>query len=110
MEKKKGSYISAKESRRISRENRKITAAIEKQRNRKHVDPSEYLCEMKDPSNVVASEVALACAAVSTGTHVAGIETGLEMAPQAITNTKTERSGRVTGKEAGTSTKQRKRL
>ena len=53
MEKKKGSYISAKESRRISRENRRITAAIEKQRNRKHVDPSEYLCEMKDPANVV---------------------------------------------------------
>ena len=53
MEKKKSSYISAKESRRISRENRRITAAIEKQRNRKHVDPSEYLCEMKDPANVV---------------------------------------------------------
>ena len=53
MEKKKSSYISAKESRRISRENRRITAAIEKQRNRKHVDPSEYLCERKDPANVV---------------------------------------------------------
>ncbi len=52
MEKKK-SYISAKESRRISRENRRITAAIEKKRNRKHVDPSEYLTEMKDPANVV---------------------------------------------------------
>ena len=51
--KQKANYISRKESARISRENRKITKAIEKRRNRKHVDPSEYLTEMRDPNNVV---------------------------------------------------------
>ena len=51
--KQKVNYISRKESARISRENRKITSAIEKQRNRKHVDPSEYLTQMRDPANVV---------------------------------------------------------
>ena len=51
--KQKANYISRKESARISRENRKITKAIEKVRNRRHVDPSEYLTEMRDPNNVV---------------------------------------------------------
>ena len=51
--KQKANYISRRESARITRENRKITSAIEKQRNRKHVDPSEYLTEMRDPNNVV---------------------------------------------------------
>jgi len=46
-------YISAKESRRISRENRKITNAIEKQRNRKNVPREEYITQMRDPNNVV---------------------------------------------------------
>jgi len=46
-------YISAKESARISRENRRITDAIEKQRNRKNVPESEYLTTMKNPENVV---------------------------------------------------------
>jgi peptide/nickel transport system ATP-binding protein len=50
---KKANYISARESHRISRENRRITNAIEKQRNRKNVPPSEYLTEMRDPKNVV---------------------------------------------------------
>ncbi len=45
-------YISARESHRISRENRRITDAIEKQRNRKHVSPEEYLTVMRDPNNV----------------------------------------------------------
>ena len=45
-------YISAKESRRISRENRKVTNAIEKQRNRKNVPEEEYLTKMRDPNNV----------------------------------------------------------
>lgn len=54
MAKRKGvNYISRRESARISRENRKITNAIERKRNRKHVDPSEYMTQMKDPSNVV---------------------------------------------------------
>ncbi len=46
-------YISARESRAISRENRRVTDAIEKQRNRKNVAPSEYLTTMRDPKNVV---------------------------------------------------------
>ncbi len=54
MAKRKGvNYISRRESARISRENRKITNAIERERNRKHVDPSEYMTKMKDPNNVV---------------------------------------------------------
>ena len=45
-------YISASESRRISRDNRRITDRIEKQRNRKHVPPEEYMTTMRDPNNV----------------------------------------------------------
>jgi len=50
---KDSNYISRKEAARISRENRRITNAIEKQRNRKKVDPSEYTTKMKDEQNVV---------------------------------------------------------
>ncbi|MGI6250117.1 MAG: ABC transporter ATP-binding protein [Anaerolineaceae bacterium] len=46
-------HISARESARISRENRRITDAIEKQRNRKNVPESEYTTTMRDPANVV---------------------------------------------------------
>ena len=52
-EKKNVNYISAKESRRISRENRKITAEIEKKRNRKNIPREEYITKMKNPKNVV---------------------------------------------------------
>ena len=53
LNKKNDNYISAKESRRISKENRKITAAIEKKRNRKFIPESEYITEMKNPENCV---------------------------------------------------------
>ena len=46
-------YLSAKESRRISKENRKITNALEKKRKRKNVPESEYLTEMHDPNTAV---------------------------------------------------------
>ena len=46
-------YLSAKESRRISKENRKITNALEKKRKRKNVPESEYLTEMHDLNNAV---------------------------------------------------------
>ena len=46
-------YISASDSARIARENRKITSAMERKRNRKNVPESEYLTEMRDPNNVV---------------------------------------------------------
>ena len=45
-------YISAGESRSISRENRRITDRIEKQRNRKNVPPEEYITTMRDSNNV----------------------------------------------------------
>lgn len=50
---KDANYISAKESRRISRENRKITNAIEKKRNRKVIPEEEYVTQMKNPENCV---------------------------------------------------------
>ena len=46
-------YLSGKESRRISKENRRITSAYEKQRKRKNVPESEYLTRMHDPKNAV---------------------------------------------------------
>ena len=52
-EKKKSGYISARESRRISKENLKITREFEKKRERKNVPESEYLTQMKNPENVV---------------------------------------------------------
>jgi peptide/nickel transport system ATP-binding protein len=50
---KNDSYLSARESRRISRENRKITNEFEKKRKRKNVPESEYLTKMHDPDNMV---------------------------------------------------------
>jgi peptide/nickel transport system ATP-binding protein len=44
--------ISARELSNISRENRRITDKIERQRNRRNVSPSEYLTKMRDPNNV----------------------------------------------------------
>ena len=46
-------YLTAKESRRISRENRRITSEYEKKRKRKKVDEAEYLTTMKNPANAV---------------------------------------------------------
>ncbi|MBQ0000083.1 MAG: ABC transporter ATP-binding protein [Clostridiales bacterium] len=46
-------YISAKESRKIAKENRRITGAMEKKRNRKNIPESEYVTEMKNPENCV---------------------------------------------------------
>ena len=49
-------YLSAKESRRISRENRQITNALEKKHKRRNVPESEYLTEMHDKNNVLEIE------------------------------------------------------
>ncbi len=51
--KKPEGYLSAKESRLISKQNRKITNEYEKKRKRKNVPESEYLTEMKDNKNAV---------------------------------------------------------
>ena len=47
------SYISARESRRISKENIKITKKLDRRLSRKHVPESEYTTTMRDPDNVV---------------------------------------------------------
>ena len=46
-------YLSAKEARKISKENRKITNELEKKRKRKNVPESEYLTKMHDENNAV---------------------------------------------------------
>ena len=46
-------YLSRKESRRISKENRKITNQYEKKRKRKNVPESEYMTTMRNPENAV---------------------------------------------------------
>ena len=46
-------YLSAKESRLISKRNRKITNDLEKKHKRKNVPESEYLCSMKNNENVL---------------------------------------------------------
>ena len=57
MAKKKGQgYLSAKESRKISRENRKITKALEKKYKRKNVPEEEFLTHLHDPANVLEIE------------------------------------------------------
>ncbi len=53
MAKKNDGYLSAKEARRISRENRRITNEFEKRHKRKNVPESEYLTKMHDPNNAV---------------------------------------------------------
>ncbi len=49
-------YLSARESRRISKENRKITNEFEKKYKRKNVPESEYLTQMKNPANTLEIE------------------------------------------------------
>ena len=51
--KKDVGYLSARESRRIAKENRKITNELEKRFKRKNVPESEYLTTMRDPRNVL---------------------------------------------------------
>ena len=46
-------YLTNKESRRIAKENRKITRAFEKQKARKNVSETEYLTQMKNEDNIV---------------------------------------------------------
>ena len=53
MAKKQDGYLSAKESRRISKENRRITDRYEKKRKRRNVPESEYTVQMHDEKNAV---------------------------------------------------------
>ncbi len=50
---KKSSYISSRESRRISAFNRKLTRKLEKKRNDAKTDPAKYMTTMQDQNNVV---------------------------------------------------------
>ncbi len=50
---KNTSYISGKESRKITRFNRKLTKRLEKERASKAADPSKYETKMHDENNVV---------------------------------------------------------
>ncbi len=50
---KKANYISAKEARRIAKENKKIMMEYEKRYNRKNVPEEEFRTVMRDPNNVV---------------------------------------------------------
>ncbi|MBQ6019369.1 MAG: ABC transporter ATP-binding protein [Clostridia bacterium] len=51
--KKADGYLSAKESRRISRENRKITNKLDKKYKRKNVPEEQYLTAMHHPENAL---------------------------------------------------------
>ena len=53
MAKKSVNYISARESRKIAKENRKITKEFEAKRNRKHIPEEEYVTKMKNPDSCV---------------------------------------------------------
>ena len=53
MAKKDSNFISARESRKISKANAKITKEFEKKLSRKHAQESEYLTKMHDEGNVV---------------------------------------------------------
>ena len=53
MAKKDSNFISAREARKISKENNKILKKLDGRLSRKNVPESEYLTTMKDPNNVV---------------------------------------------------------
>ena len=53
--KKDSHYLSGKEIRAISRENRKITSALEKYKHRR-ADESEFVTQMKDKNNILEIE------------------------------------------------------
>ena len=52
-EKKGASYLTGRESGKISRLNRKIMRKLERGRRRKNVDPAYYAAQMRDDNNVV---------------------------------------------------------
>ncbi|MBQ6262305.1 MAG: ABC transporter ATP-binding protein [Clostridia bacterium] len=64
-------YLSAKESRRISRSNKKITNALEKKRKKKNVPESAFLTQMKDPNNSLEIENLKTCFFTDVGTVAA---------------------------------------
>lgn len=51
--KKPEGYLTSKEARRISKENRRITSQLEKLHSRKNIPEKEYLTQMHNPNNAV---------------------------------------------------------
>ena len=70
-------YLSAKEARRISKENRKVTNAYEKARKRKNVPESEYLTQMRDWNNSVEFDDLHTYFFTDAGTVKAAVENGV---------------------------------
>ena len=68
MAKKESNFISARESRRISRANAKITRELDAKLNRKHASESEYLTKMHDEGNVVEFDDLHTCFFTDVGT------------------------------------------
>ena len=68
MAKKNSNFISARESRRISRANAKITKELDAKLMRKHAAESEYLTEMHDSGNVVEFDDLHTCFFTDVGT------------------------------------------
>ena len=68
MAKKDSNFISARESRRISKANAKITKKLDAQLNRKHAHESEYLTKMHDEGNVVEFDDLHTCFFTDVGT------------------------------------------
>ena len=65
---KKEGMLSARESARITRENRRILRELDGKLARKHVDESEYLTEMHNPENVVEFDDLHTCFFTDVGT------------------------------------------
>ena len=68
MAKKDSNFISARESRKISKANAKITRELDKKLSRKHVPESEYLTTMHDEGNVVEFDDLHTCFFTDVGT------------------------------------------
>ena len=68
MAKKDSNFISARESRKISKANAKITRKLDKKLSRKHVPETEYLTKMHDEANVVEFDDLHTCFFTDVGT------------------------------------------
>ena len=68
MAKKDSNFISARESRKISKANAKITRELDKKLSRKHVPETEYLTKMHDDANVVEFDDLHTCFWTDVGT------------------------------------------
>ena len=68
MAKKDSNFISARESRKISKANAKITKELDKKLSRKHVPETEYLTKMHDEANVVEFDDLHTCFFTDVGT------------------------------------------